>query len=32
VEAQPAPPNPFGAKVIKKIIYSLTAEEVGPAE
>ncbi len=32
VEIQPAPPNPYGAKLYKKVIVSLTAKELGPAE
>lgn len=32
VVAEKAPKNPFGAKIIKKVVASLTPEEVGPAE
>lgn len=32
VEVAPAPLNPYKAKMIKKVIVSLTAAEIGPAE
>ena len=31
-ETQIAPPNPYGAKIVKKVIARLTAEQVGPPE
>jgi len=31
-ETQIAPPNPYGAKIVKKVIALLTAEQVGPPE
>jgi len=31
-ETQLAPPNPYGAKIIKKVIATLTPEQVGPPE
>ncbi len=31
-ETQLAPPNPYGAKIIKKVLVQLTAEQVGPPE
>ncbi|MDZ7695951.1 MAG: ABC transporter substrate-binding protein [Deltaproteobacteria bacterium] len=31
-ETQLAPPNPYGAKIIKKVVAHLTPEEVGPPE
>ncbi len=32
VEVKPAPQNPYGAKLVKEVIVSLTAEELGPPE
>lgn len=31
-ETQLAPPNPYGAKIVKKVLVHLKPEEVGPAE
>jgi len=31
-ETVPAPPNPYGAKIMKKVLVHLRAEQLGPPE